>query len=455
MEDWTLLVMAETVAVKGKAQNKGVRLHREEWMKNRCEIHDMVINHQMKTSEYKFDHKISGQGKMREIAKLYFHPSHIQHQLLVMAPYREIDRTLIAHTYASRLGYGQHAAAQKINEWVQDNYEEYPVYVQFDICKYYENIPHLVIRTELEGIIKDKEFIDVMMEPIEKFAPSGKGIPLGIRPSQTFGNLALTSLDRFIKETLRIRFYIRYLDDFVILCRNKGEAHRMIREITAFIETLGFKLHTPKLRRLTDGIDFMGYVTYPEKGMFWRTSDKKAWLKRRKGVTNKRRLREIDGSAWGYVTHGNKHCKRLYKKMGGISFTSLGLKRIEQTDREGRRIIDAPQIGMSAVLNRPVIVKDIVPNIKTAHGDGRMALLIEVYGNDHKLIVNSQPIKSYMEEMMRLGVTRQEVWFEDRGSRRYDINTDRVNILAINGRAIGQDGSGNAIFLDTKELVKL
>lgn len=455
MANWDLLVMAEQVAVRGKAQNKGVRLHQQDWMRNRVEIHDMVINHKMQTADYKFDRKISGQGKMREIAKLYFHPSHIQHQLLVMASYHEIDRSLIKHTYASRIGYGQHAAAKKVNEWIQANYEEYPVYVQFDICKYYENIPHSLLRTELTRIIKDKAFVNAMMEPVEKFAPSGRGIPLGIRPSQIFGNLALSSIDRYIKEVLMVKYYMRYLDDFVILCHNKGEAHRMIREITAKVKELGFRLHTPKLRPLTAGLDFMGFVTYPKKGMFWRTTDKKAWLKRRKGVTNQRRLREIDGSAWGYISHGNKHCKQIYKKMGGISFAALGIDKPEQTDRHGKRIIDAQQISMQAVLDRPVIVKDIVPNISTSHGDGRMALLIEFYGNDQKLIVNAQPIKAQMEQMMALGVTKHETVFVDRGGKRYDVDLTRSAILEVNHRAVGADAEGNAIFLDTKERLLL
>lgn len=241
----------------------------------------------------------------------------------------------------------------------------------------------------------------------------------------------------------------------VILCHNRGEAHRMARQIEQFLKGIGFRIHTPKVRPLEAGLNFLGYMTYPERGMFWRTSDKKAWLKRRKHITNPKRLAEIDGSAWGFISHGNKHCKRLYKKMNGVSFAQLGLKRSEQTDPEGRRIIDAQQINMQAVLNRSVIVKDIVPNITTAHGDGRMALLIEVFGQDQKLIVNAQPIKAHMEQMIALGVTMHETAFIDKGGRRYDVDLDRTRIIEIDDRPIGTDSEGHAIYLDTKETVKL
>ena len=454
MEDWNFLVNAERISVKGKARNKGVRMHKADWMKNRVEIHEMVIRHEMRTSKYRHDKKISGQGKLRDIAKLYFHPSHIQHQMLVMAPYDELDRSLITHTYASRIGYGQHKGAMQLNEWVQEHHEEYPIYVQFDLVKYYESMLHSLIRHELERRIKDKIFIDAMMEPIEVFAPDGKMIPLGIRPSQTFGNLALSSLDRFIKETLRVKYYLRYLDDFVCLCRNKGEAHRIVREVTRFVESIGFRLHEPKIRPLTEGIDFLGYVCYPKKGMFWRTSDKKAWLRRRSKVTNPRRLREIDGSAWGYVSHGNRHCKNLYRKMGGVSFHGMGLARAAQQDARGNRIIDAQMINMQSVLGRPVIVKDIVDGVSTSHGDNRMAVLVEFFGQEAKLIINSQPIKAHLKMMMDKHITRHQTVFVDRGGKHYDVDLSRTEILEVDGRAI-EERDGKVVFSDNGEEVKL
>ena len=51
MEDWNFLVKAERISVKGKARNKGVRMHRESWMQNRIEIFDNVLCRRMKTSE--------------------------------------------------------------------------------------------------------------------------------------------------------------------------------------------------------------------------------------------------------------------------------------------------------------------------------------------------------------------------------------------------------------------
>lgn len=452
MSDWDLLVEAERVAVRGKSKNLGARKHEKNWLRNRIEIYNSVISHSLKTSEYKHEQKISGQGKLRDIAKLDFHPSHIHHQLLVMAAEKEIDRSLIFHTYASRKGFGQHAAAEKMNEWIQAHHSEFPIYVQFDICKYYDSIPHSLLRKELNRILKDKEFIDAFLEPIEKFSPNGRGIPLGIRPSQVLGNLALTSLDRYIKEILKVKYYLRYLDDFVILCRNKGEAHRFISLITEKVNDLGFKLHEPKLRHFTDGLDFMGYVTYPGLGMFWRKSDKAAWLKRRKNITNYKRLLEIDASAWGYLSHGNKHCKKLYTKMEGVPFEKLRIKSLN-TDKNGNRIISAPQINVAVLINREVIIKDVVRNVTTKLGEDRVALLVELNGCDYKVITNSIRIKKILDAMKEFDITKFKTVIIDAGNRFYEFDTARTSILEVNSKPVELLPSGEMVFSDTKEII--
>ena len=111
MAVWENIVEAEKVSTKRKATNFGVKKHKETRWQNLCEIQQHVLNRTMRTGDYKHEQRVSGQDKMRDIAKLHFHPSHIQHQLLTLVAERRIDRALIRHTYASRKGYGQTAAA--------------------------------------------------------------------------------------------------------------------------------------------------------------------------------------------------------------------------------------------------------------------------------------------------------------------------------------------------------
>lgn len=454
MSDWSLIKAAESVSVKGKGNRRGVMLHKKYWLRNLVEIQENVESHMMHTGLYVHMNRVSGRGKMRDIAKLKFHPSHIQHQLLVMASDREIDRRFFRHTYASRMGFGQHRGALRLNRWVQkvsrDN-GEYQWYLQLDIRKYYASIPHAVVQRELERIYKDREFIETFMEPVRTYSDTGIGIPLGIRPSQIMGNLALASFDRFVKEELKCRYYVRYLDDSVMLCRSRAEAKVFAKRSEAFLKTLSFDIHEPRIDKVVNGIDFLGYKTYPYKGMFWRTSNKKAWLARRSGVTNPRRRKEIDAAAWGYIRHGNRHCRRLYEKMSGISFVKLGITKAEMKDRHGRRIIDANILSMPVVVGKPVTVLDVVDGVETRHGSGRVALLVDFCGMQGKLIVNA-PFKTPLVELWSKGVTKIQTVFIDRGGKHYDMDMERTELLEVNERSVMLSGNSLA-YEDTGELV--
>ena len=94
MAVWENIVEAEKVSTKRKTSNFGVKQHIKRRWQNLIEIQQMVLNHRMKTSEYRHERLISGQDKMRDIAKLHFHPSHIEHQLLTLAA----DRTSASRT---------------------------------------------------------------------------------------------------------------------------------------------------------------------------------------------------------------------------------------------------------------------------------------------------------------------------------------------------------------------
>lgn len=452
MTDWDLIKIAQNVSIKNKGTNTGVRMHKRSWMKNLVEIQQHVINGTMQTGTYKHMMQVSSQGKLRDIAKLDFHPSHIQHQLLVMASMKEVEASYIEHTYASRKGYGQHKGAETLNRWVQEYCREdgeYPVYLQLDICKYYENIPHSLLEAELRKRFKDRRYVDAMLEPVQKFAPEGRGIPLGIRPSQIFGNLALSGLDRMIKEDLKCHCYIRYLDDMVLLCRNKGEAHRFASRVEEWVAQYGFDLHAPKIDKVANGIDFLGYVSYPYAGMFWRTSDKKAWLKRRSRVTNKRRLREIDASAWGYVSHGNRHCKKLYRKMNGVSFEKLGINKPAQKDKNGRRIIEGQSLSMQMVLNKTIEILDLESGVETSHGKDRVVMQVNVMGTIGKLMVNA-PMKEFFADLWSKGATRISTIFIDRGGKHYDFDPSQTQLLEVHNRQVGEH-EGRIVFLDNLE----
>lgn len=116
----------------------------------------------------------------------------------------------------------------------------------------------------------------------ERERESKRGLPIGNLTSQIFANIYLNELDQFIKHKLRIKYYLRYCDDFVILNSERNKLEEIIHQIADFLELyLKLSLHPGKIiiRKLRQGIDFLGYVVLPHHRVL-RTKTKKRMLKK-------------------------------------------------------------------------------------------------------------------------------------------------------------------------------
>ena len=92
-----------------------------------------------------------------------------------------------------------------------------------------------------------------------------KGMPLGNLTSQFFANIYLNELDYFVKHELKVKYYIRYVDDFVILHRSKKRLAFYETKINEFLrEKLKLELHPDKSKTssLANGITFLGYKIF-------------------------------------------------------------------------------------------------------------------------------------------------------------------------------------------------
>ena len=170
---------------------------------------------------------------------------------------------------------------------------------------------------------------DKTMNLVEKIVKSdnestGKGIPIGNLTSQLFANVYLNELDNFIKRNLRAKYYLRYMDDFLILDFDKKKLHRTKEEIRRFLENnLRLKLHPKKanVSPADKGVDFLGYNVF-ESYKLLRKSTVKRFIKRTKKYLkmvgqNKMTREKLNASitSWtAYARLGNSW--RLRKKLG-------------------------------------------------------------------------------------------------------------------------------------------
>jgi len=143
-----------------------------------------------------------------------------------------------------------------------------------------------------------------------------KGIPIGNLTSQLFANIYLNKLDEYIKYELRIKYYIRYMDDFILLHESKQYLHEVKENIKVFFASMKLTLHPKKANifPITLGIDFLGYRIFNAHRLV-RKSTVKRFLKNTKTKLRKYdsgnmdfdKLMESFNSWEAYMSHANSH----------------------------------------------------------------------------------------------------------------------------------------------------
>lgn len=168
----------------------------------------------------------------------------------------------IKDSYACIPGRGSHAAVKCIQGYMRDMHMLQGKYyiVKMDISKYFYNIDRDVLFKILKRVITNPQLLDLLHTII--FSDEARvGIPIGNYTSQYFANIYLNELDQYCKHNLGVKYYVRYMDDFILLAPNKCKARRWYRAIQRYAESyLHLKLN-PKscFYPSSHGLDFVGY----------------------------------------------------------------------------------------------------------------------------------------------------------------------------------------------------
>ena len=117
-----------------------------------------------------------------------------------------------------------------------------------DVKHYFETVDHEILIKIIKKKIRDKKVIWLIKQIINNFDSKAKGIgmPLGNLTSQFFANVYLNELDKFIKHKLKARYYIRYVDDFIVLHNNKVILEDYKNQIDEFLGIIKLELHPDK-----------------------------------------------------------------------------------------------------------------------------------------------------------------------------------------------------------------
>jgi len=307
---------------KGKREKLDAQLFERNLEDNLFRLHfelkNKIYAHKHYTSFYINDPK-----------RRHIHKADVRDRIVHHAIYRILyplfDKSFIFDSYSCRTGKGVHRAVNRLEVFVRKvgkNYSSDCFFLKCDIKKFFASVDHETLKELIFCKVNDGNAMWLVDKVIDSFVSSQKdfssvdeiikkaGIPIGNLTSQLFANVYLNELDQFVKHELKVKYYIRYCDDFVIIGHNKEELRKFKNQIEFFLQfKLKLSLHEEKLiiQKLHQGIDFLGYVTLVRHRVL-RTKTKKRMIKK---VTRKNLL-----SYLGLLSHCNAYKqKQIIKSM--------------------------------------------------------------------------------------------------------------------------------------------
>jgi hypothetical protein len=203
--------------------------------------------------------KIKEGHKRRTIYAPHFRDLVVQHAIYKTI-YPIFDRKMIDASYACRKGKGTHKASDYTQKHMR-KYDGNDYFAKLDIKGFFYNITRSILKKFFEKYIKDTRFVNVMCMFSKMI--TRLGIPIGNLLSQIYALMFLNPLDHFIKRVLKVKSYVRYVDDFVMIGLNIEQAKEFKKRCEDFVkEKLNLQLSHWHIQKIKRGINFVGYRTW-------------------------------------------------------------------------------------------------------------------------------------------------------------------------------------------------
>ncbi len=266
----------------GKGQKPDVQKFEFNLEENILQLHEELKNQIYQ--HFKYTAFYITDPKLRHIHKACVR-DRVLHHAIFRVLYLIFNPTFIFDSYSCRMGKGTHRAVKRLKKFAKtlsrNNHRSIFV-LKCDVKKFFDSVDHEILLGFIKRKVKDERANRLIKKIIDSFEKTpGIGLPIGNVTSQLFANIYLNELDRHIKHELRVKYYIRYCDDFVILGEKLADLLEQIKAIGQFLYMeLRLKLHPDKIviRKYSQGIDLLGYVVRPHC-ITLRTKTKRRILK--------------------------------------------------------------------------------------------------------------------------------------------------------------------------------
>ena len=218
--------------------------------------------------------------KTRKISKSDFRDRIVHHALCdIIEPI--FEKSFIYDSYANRISKGTLKALQRFDFFKRKasrNNKEKCYVLKAYIQKYFHNVEHGTLLSIIKNKISDKRVIWLIRKILANFPSQNKGMPLGNLTSQFFANVYINNFDWFVKTKLKAKYYIRYVDDFVIFEADKKKLEFYKEEINMFLKNnLKIHLHPDKSKilRLGNTVTFLGFRVFNYHKMLKKSNIRK------------------------------------------------------------------------------------------------------------------------------------------------------------------------------------
>lgn len=231
--------------------------------------------------------------KPRAIHAPCFRDVVVQHAIYAVV-YPIFNRTFIHTSMACRVGKGTHAASNYAYCAMQTaNPELYTLHL--DVEKFFASINHDILFDLIARKINDDRALGIMRLFL---GPFDRGVVLGNLLSQLYALIYLNPADHYIKRVLRVDQYVRYVDDMVMIGLERQRALEVRSMVTDFLRTrLDLGLSKWAMRKVREGINFVGYRTWPTHRLIRKFSLQKF----RRAVRD-----DHDETAWSIIAHAQR-----------------------------------------------------------------------------------------------------------------------------------------------------
>ena len=374
-------------------QGRYLLAHREEVIQ---ELTKQIADGSFRVSGYR-EREIMEGGKLRRIQVLTMKDRIAVHAIMAVVD-RHLKKRFIRTTSASIEGRGMHDLMKYIRQDLKEDPEGTRYCYKFDISKFYENVKQDFVMYCVRRVFKDKTLIS-LLDSFVRMMP--EGISIGLRSSQGLGNLLLSVyLDHYLKDRYGVRHFYRYCDDGVVLGNAKSELWKIRDVVHEQLEQIDLKVKAnERVFPVDEGIDFLGYVIYPDHVRL-RKRIKQKFARKMHEIKSRKRRRVLIASFYGMAKHAN--CNRLFNKLTGKEMKSFKDLNVAYKPEDGKKRFAGEVVSIRELVNLPIVVKDFETGVKTSQGEDRCVVAIEVDGKLKKFFTNSEEMKNILQQVSEM-----------------------------------------------------